>query len=97
MDNKKPQQVQLLSKPPALAVDGNNIFIADQGYSDITFLQVVNRTEETVQVIGVASVRLPIDQLKAFNDSLTKAIKDFEEKKSKQAQKDEKEKTSTKR
>ena len=94
---EKKQEIQIISKPPTLSVDGNSVFITDQGYGDITFIQVVNRNEDVIQAIGVASVRLPLDQLKSFNESLTSAIKDHEEKMSKQAQAKEKEEAPTQR
>jgi len=94
--NNPQSQVQIIGRPPVFAVDGNTLFITDQGYGDLTFIQIVNREGDNIQAQGVASIRLSYDQLRALSETITHTLKQQEEKMSKLAQKGEKKETELK-
>lgn len=76
----KTKEFRMVSKSPTIAVDGSNIKVNRQGYGDLTFIQVAGEVNNVIDVIGVASVRLTLNQFKNLRDTLTKVIEDHEKK-----------------
>lgn len=79
---KKPAQKELriLSKPPAIASDGNSLTLNTENMGDLLFFQIAEKKEDTLEVNGVSNVRMTLKQLKALNGLLTMAIADHEKK-----------------
>lgn len=78
---QKAPELKILSRPHAMAVDGNSIVVQDdQKYGDLTFFQIYNKVDNVLEAHGVATLRLTVDQLKALNNMLGKVISAHEEK-----------------
>jgi hypothetical protein len=78
--NKQPQ-LKIVSKTPALATDGHFLSISNEGNVELTFFQISKKTTDSVEVAGVTSIRLTLDQLKLFGKTIDNVIKTHEEKK----------------
>lgn len=77
------KQVKLLSKTPTLAVDGNGVFINDKNVADLVFFQIIQETPESIDVNGVASLRMDVPQLEQFVETINKTLQTHKEKQKK--------------
>lgn len=81
-DPKKPQgkQVKILSKPLAMVVDGHGIKLNNSMFGELFFFQISDQTKETIEVRGIANIRMTISQFKELKDAIDSLIKDHEKK-----------------
>ncbi|NTU73087.1 hypothetical protein HGB07_02835 [Candidatus Roizmanbacteria bacterium] len=77
---KKELNLNLLSKPPIFAADGQMVnVIDDNNLVDIVFFQLVNQNAKELNVNGISAIRLSFKQLKQFASTLGNVIKEIEE------------------
>lgn len=74
------EQLRILSKPPAIAADGNSLTLTSEDFGDLLFFQIAQKRENIVEVNGVSNVRMTLKQLKALKGLLEMAIADHEKK-----------------
>ena len=75
--DKKKKEVVLVSKPLTIVSDGSFITLTATNQIDIIFFQVGNETEEKVELKGVSSIRLPVEQLESLKGLIEQVIADY--------------------
>lgn len=78
--DKKQQELRLISKPISVATDGNSLTLNTNNVGDLTFFQIKSKTGNIVEAVGVASIRVTFNDVKKLRDLLTRAIADHEKK-----------------
>lgn len=77
---EKLAELKIISKPLALAVDGNGITIHDTNTAELLFFQITKKLDGVIEAQGVANLRFSLPQLKALKDLLEKVIAEHESK-----------------
>lgn len=84
MHNIKPnphtKTLKLISKPLAMAIDGHIIAIRDDNASEITFFQIVEQTNDSLNANGVSTLRMSLKQLTGLKDAIATTIENHEKK-----------------
>jgi len=80
MADPKQNQVQfkLLSKTPALAMDGHLVTTKTDGSGEIVFFQVLKQEAGVVEVNGIATLRMTVPQLKVLSDAIQNTLQQHE-------------------
>jgi len=85
-DNQVQANLNLQISIPAIATDGNALSVNNEtGETSLVFFQIAPNPDpkpEQVQGNAVANVRLTFQQLKQLNEAISKAVKNYEAKKS---------------
>ena len=79
---KKPQgkQVKILSKPLAMVVDGHGIKLNNSTFGELFFFQISEETKETIEIRGIANIRMTISQFKELKNAIDHLINEHEKK-----------------
>jgi len=71
----KGKDINVISKPVALATDGNSITVKPNGEVEVMFFQIESENENLLNVQGVANLRLSnISQLESLNNLFSQII-----------------------
>ncbi|MFA5770373.1 MAG: hypothetical protein WC894_02670 [Patescibacteria group bacterium] len=73
-DPKQKVQFKILSKTPALAMDGHLITTKTDGTGEIVFFQILNQNGDLVEVNGISTIRMTVAQLKALSNAILTTI-----------------------
>ena len=77
-ETPKALDLKVTSVPPAFAVDGSGIKIFPGGYAEIVFFQTVEQDKDSINARGICNVRMSLDQLKNFQNTINAVIEEQE-------------------
>ena len=75
----KQRELKLLSKPLSLSTDGHLITVKDDNSAEIIFFQINGLENNTLEAVGIANLRMTVEQLKALSNAIINTIKTHED------------------
>lgn len=80
MPEENPNELRIISKPPAFAIDGNSISIHPTGQVDVAFFQIHQKIDAVLEANVVANVRMNMEQLLQLQRTIDEVIEAHEKK-----------------